>query len=116
VRAVAAAPGGGPGPGSEGAAISPDGRYVAFYTPGRPAASDTDVLGDAYLYDRRRGFAQVVSPSPLECLHGGILGLTPHARHVLHCCGDMVRVLDRRRGRVVNATTGWSTPARRTAP
>jgi hypothetical protein len=104
VRAVAAAPGGRSGPGSEGAAISPDGRYVEFYTGGRLAASDTDVLGDAYLYDRRRGSAQVVSPGPLDCLHGGILGLTPHARHVLHWCGDMVRVLDRRSGRVVNAT------------
>jgi Tol biopolymer transport system component len=104
VRAVAAPPGGGPGPGSEGAAISPDGRYVEFYTGGRLAASDTDVLGDAYLYDRRRGSAQVVSPGPLDCFHGGILGLTPHARHVLHWCGDMVRVLDRSSGRVVNAT------------
>jgi len=32
VHAVAKAPGGGPGPGSEGAAISPDGRSVGFYT------------------------------------------------------------------------------------
>ena len=104
VRAVAASPGGGPGPGSEGAAISPDGRYVEFVTGGRLASSDTDVLGDAYLYDRRRGSAQVVSPGTLDCFHGGILGLTPHARHVLHWCGDMVRVLDRRNGRVVNAT------------
>jgi hypothetical protein len=63
VRAVAGPPGGGPGPGSEGAAISPDGRYVEFYTGGRLAASDTDVLGDAYLYDRRRGSAQVVNPA-----------------------------------------------------
>jgi hypothetical protein len=104
VRAVARPPGGGPGPGSEGAAISPEGRYVEFYTGGRLAASDTDVLGDAYLYDRRRGSAQVVSPGPLDCFHGGILGLTPHARHVLHWCGNVVRVLDRSSGRVVNAT------------
>jgi len=73
------------------------------------------VLSDAYLYDRRRGSAQVVSPGPLDCLHGGILDLTPHARHVLHWCGDMVRLLDRRIGRVVNATRR-STAARRTAP
>src|SRR5919197_3807936 len=98
------APGGGSGPGSEGAAISPDSRYVEFYTGGRLAASDTDILGDAYLYDRRRGSLQVVSPGPLDCFHGGILGLTPHARHVLHWCGGMVRVLDRSSGRVVNAT------------
>ena len=104
VRAVAAAPDGGAGPGTDGAAISPDGRYVAFYTRGRLAASDTDRLGDAYLYDRRRRSEQVVSPGSLDCFHGGILGLTSHARHVLHWCGDMVRVLDRRNGRVVNAT------------
>jgi Tol biopolymer transport system component len=104
VRAVAKPPSGGPGTGSEGAAISPDGRYVAFYTGGRLAASDTDALGDAYLYDRRRGSVAVVSPGALDCFHAGVLELTPQARHVLHWCGDMVRVLDRGSGRVVNAT------------
>jgi len=104
VRAVAVPAGGGGSAGSEGAAISPDGRYVAFYTGTRLAPEDVDALGDAYLRDRRRGTVHVVSPGGVDCHHGGVLGLTPHARHVLHWCQDGLRVLDRRTGEVANAS------------
>jgi WD40 repeat protein len=104
VRAVAVPDGGGRSVGSDGAAISPDGRYVAFYTGSRLARADTDALSDAYLHDRRRRTTRVVSPGPLTCFHVDILALTPRARHVLYSCEDGLHILDRRSGRVRYAT------------
>jgi WD40-like Beta Propeller Repeat len=98
VRAVATPAGGGRSAGSEGAAISPEGRYVAFYTGARLTPEDVDVLGDVYLYDRRRDAPEVPSSAPVDCYHGAVLGLTRGARHVLHWCQDGLRVLDRRTG------------------
>ena len=104
VRAVAVPEGGGTTAGSEGAAISPDGRYVAFYTGARLARADVDALGDVYLRDRRRASTQVASTGPADCYHGPVLGLTARARHVLHWCRDGLIVLDRRTGERANAS------------
>jgi dipeptidyl aminopeptidase/acylaminoacyl peptidase len=104
VRAVAVPAGGGTTAGSEGAAISPDGRYVAFYTGARLAPADVDALGDVYLYDRRRADIRVASTGPADCYHGSVLGLSRRARHVLHWCRDGLRVLDRRTGARANAS------------
>jgi Tol biopolymer transport system component len=103
VRALARRPGGGTA-GSAGAAISAEGRYVAFYTGERLVPEDTDALGDAYLYDRRGTTLRVVSPGPAGCFNELALELTPRARHVLHWCDDGLRVLDRRSGEVANAS------------
>ena len=103
VRAVAQLPGGGTA-GSAGAAISADGRYVAFYAGERLAPEDDDALGDAYLYDRRGRTLRVVSPGTAGCYNELALELTPRARHVLHWCDDGLRVLDRRTGEVANAS------------
>jgi Tol biopolymer transport system component len=104
VRAVAVAAGGGTSAGSGGAAISPDGRYVAFYTGARLARADVDALGDVYLRDRRRGTTRVASPGGAACYNEPVLGLTPRARHVLYWCDDGLRVLDRGTGQVANAS------------
>jgi WD40 repeat protein len=104
VRAVAVPSGGGSSVGSGGAAISPDSRFVAFYTGARLAPADTDALSDAYLRDRRRGTTHVVSPGTAGCYNEPVLELTPRAGHVLHWCDDGLRVLDRRNGQLWNAS------------
>jgi hypothetical protein len=104
VRAVAVGAGSGRSAGSGGAAMSPDGRYVAFYTGERLAPADVDALGDVYLRDRRRGTTRVASPGATGCYNPPVLGLTPRARHVLHWCDGGLRVLDRRTGTVANAS------------
>jgi hypothetical protein len=104
VRAVAVPTGGGRSAGSGGAAISPDGRYVAFYTGERLAPADVDALGDVYLHDRRRGTTRVASPGAAGCYNPSVLGLTPSARHVLHWCDDGLRVSDRHTGQFTDAS------------
>lgn len=104
VRAAAVPAGGGGSAGSGGAAISPDGRYVAFYTGERLAPADVDALGDVYVRDRRRGTTRVASPGAVSCYNPPVLGLTPRARHVLHWCDDGLRVFDRRSGKHANAS------------
>jgi TolB protein len=104
VRAVAVPDGGGDSEASEGAAISADGRYVAFYTGAHLAAADTDALGDVYLRDRLRRTTRPVSPGATGCYNGSVLALTRRARHVLHWCDAGLRVLDRRSGRVRNVS------------
>jgi hypothetical protein len=101
VRA-ATRPGSEPGPvGSRGAAISREGRYVAFYTPERYDPADADAFGDAYLFDRRTGRREAVSPGTGDCYNQLTLALTPRARHVLHWCNDGLRLYDRGSGEVV---------------
>jgi hypothetical protein len=104
VRAAAVPAGGGGSAGSGGAAISPDGRYVAFYTGERLAPADVDALGDVYVRDRRRGTTRVASPGAVSCYNPPVLGLTPRARYVLHWCDDGLRVFDRRSGKHANAS------------
>jgi hypothetical protein len=101
VRAVA----GGTAVGSGGAAISAEGRYVAFYTGARLAPGDADAQGDVYVHDRRSGDERLASPGAASCYNEPVLELTPRARHVLHWCDDDgLRVLDRRSGRLMNAS------------
>jgi Tol biopolymer transport system component len=104
VRAAAVPTGGRRSAGSAGAAISPDGRFVAFYTGAHLASADTDALSDVYLRDRRRGVTRVASPGAVGCYNPPVLALTPRAGYVLHWCEDGLRVLDPRSGRVRNAT------------
>jgi hypothetical protein len=104
VRAVAVPTGGSGSAGSAGAAISPDGRFVAFYTGAHLAPADTDALSDVYLRDRRRGVTRVASRGAVGCYNPPVLALTPRARHVLHWCDDGLRVLDRRSDRVRDAS------------
>jgi hypothetical protein len=104
VRAAAVPTGGRRSAGSAGAAISPDGRFVAFYTGAHLASADTDALSDVYLRDRRRGVTRVASPGAVGCYNPPVLALTPRAGYVVHWCDDGLRVLDRRSGRVRNAS------------
>jgi Tol biopolymer transport system component len=104
VRAVTVPTGGRRSAGSAGAAISADGRFVAFYTGAHLASTDTDALADVYLRDRRRGTTRVASPGAAGCYNPPVLALTPAAGHVLYWCDDGLRVLDRRSGRVRNAS------------
>jgi Tol biopolymer transport system component len=65
VRRVSVAPGGGDADGASGApAISPDGRYVAFFSLASDLVSgDTNGIGDIFLADLRTGRIQRVSVS-----------------------------------------------------
>jgi hypothetical protein len=84
--------------------LSPNGRFVAFYTGAHLASADTDALSDVYLRDRRRGVTRVASPGAVGCYNPPVLALTPRAGYVVHWCDDGLRVLDRRSGRVRNAS------------
>ncbi len=99
--------------GAQGAAISGDGRYVAFYTGARLSPGDRDRLGDVYVHDRLRRTTRVVSVGSSGCYVEPVLALTPHAHHVLYECGNVlvVRDLGRARSRIANPGLGGRPPA-----
>jgi Tol biopolymer transport system component len=92
--------------GAQGAAMSADGRYVAFYTGSRLAPGDRDRQGDVYVRDRRRRTTRVVSPGREGCYVESVLALSPTGRRVLFECDRTLFVRDLATGRTVVANPG----------
>jgi Tol biopolymer transport system component len=92
--------------GSQSAAVSADGRYIAFASYAPLLAADTDYASDVYVLDRLRQQLTFESGGlgpTINCVHPGISG---DGRYIAYEADGAIQWKDRRTGQVVTAARG----------